>query len=51
MIEDHLLVELFDFRAHDRGRTADRPSLGQKKRTAHCIAMLSEAKHLWLTIN
>ena len=34
MIEDHLLVELFNFRAHDRGRTGDRPSFGDKKCTA-----------------
>ena len=39
MIEDHLLIKLFDFRAHE------------KKRTAYPIVMLSEAKHLWLTIN
>src|SRR6476620_10517755 len=55
MIEDHVLVKLFNFRAHDRGRTAafaeapapkgDRPSLGEKKRTRSSI-MLSEAKHL-----
>ena len=33
MIEDHLLVKLFDFRIHE------------KKRTAHPIVMLREAKH------
>src|SRR5580765_5965033 len=55
MIEDHLLVKLFKFRAHDRGRTAafaeapapkgDRPSLGEKKPTRSSV-MLSETKHL-----
>ena len=39
MIENHLLVKLFNFRAHENKRTAD------------AIVMLSEAKHLWLTIN
>ena len=34
MIEDHFLIKLFDFRDHDSGRTRDRPSLGEKKRTA-----------------
>jgi hypothetical protein len=45
MVEDHLLVKLFDFRDHKKKRT---PSSVMSATADSSCGELSEAKHLWL---